>query len=567
VIRTFLYLTACSLKNRVVRRFRRLREPRYLAGLVVGLVYLYFFVFRNQMRSGRRPGAGFAAIASFAPDIVAAGALALWGLAVLVWLWPFGSKTWTFTGAERQFFFTAPVSRRALLNYKLLRPQLGMLFGVAIASLFSGAASASGFGRWAFVLGGWLLFAIIVLHALAANLTKASFRAPAAKVPWLSWASAAVMMLASGAVLGSLAAHARLLVSRPTGEALRAGLEASRSGIAAIALWPFTAIVTPMLAADAAAFARALVPALAVAAVHYCWVLASDARLVRSVAAAEEAEVKERRGVPRPVMRAAPFRLVPAGRLETAVFWKNSIQFGRYASVAVLVRVLLPIVVLAVIVGLNRKGGSFAPIVLMLALFATFLGPYMIRSDLRMDLPRLPVLKTWPITGRELLVGELLAPWVVLSIVVWFLLALAFALSPGWSAGPGDTVGRAAVALAGAILAPMLIAGQLIVQNAAVVLFPGWVATGGTRARGVEAMGQNILMFAATLLSLAIGVLPALAAAGGLGWLLYLLVGWPAALPAAIVFAGILLGEAMLTLTWLGRVLERTEPSQVEVAE
>ncbi len=519
------------------------------------------------MRSGRRPGAGFAAIASFAPDIVAAGALALWGLAVLVWLWPFASKTWTFTGAEIQFFFTAPVSRRALLNYKLLRPQLGMLFGVAIASLFSGAASASGFGRWAFVLGGWLLFAVIVLHALAASLTKASFRAPASKVPWLAWASAALMLLGAGAVLGSLAARTLALVSRPTGEALRGVLEASRSGIAAVALWPFTAVVAPMLAADAAAFARALVPALAVAAAHYWWVLASDARLVRSVAAAEEAEVKERRGVPKPVVRAAPFSLVPAGRLETAVFWKNTIQFGRYASVAVLVRVLLPIVVLAVIVGLNRKGGSFAPIVLMLALFATLIGPYMVRNDLRMDLPRLPVLKTWPITGRELLVGELLAPWVVLSIVVWFLLALAFALLPAWSAGPGDTVGRAAVALAGGVLAPMLIAGQLIVQNAAVVLFPGWVATGGTRARGVEAMGQNILMFAATLLSLAIGVLPALAVAGGLGWLLYLLVGWPAALPAAIVFAGILLGEAMLALTWLGRVLERTEPSQVEVAE
>jgi hypothetical protein len=357
------------------------------------------------------------------------------------------------------------------------------------------------------------------------------------------------------------------MVSRPTGEALRAILEASRSGLAAVALWPFTAIVTPVLAAEPAAFARALVPAVALAAVNYWWVLASDARLVRSVAEAEQAQVKERRGLPKPVVRAAPFTLGPAGRLETAVFWKNTIQFGRYASVGVIVRVLIPVVVLAFIVGLNRKGGSVAPIVLMLAFFATVIGPYMVRNDLRMDLSRLPVLKTWPITGRELLVGELLAPWGVLSIVVWFLLTLAFALSPGSSVGPGDPVGRAAVALAGAILAPMLIAGQLIVQNAAVVLFPGWVATGGTRARGVEAMGQNILMFAATFLSLAIGVLPALAVAGALGWLFYLLIGWPGVLPAAAVFAGILLGEAMLALTWLGRVLERTEPSQVEVAE
>jgi hypothetical protein len=58
-----------------------------------------------------------------------------------------------------------------------------------------------------------------------------------------------------------------------------------------------------------------------------------------------------------------------------------------------------------------------------------------------------------------------------------------------------------------------------------------------------------------------------LAVAGALGWLLYLLIGWPGVLPAAVVFAGILLGEATMALTWLGRVLERTEPSQVEVAE
>jgi ABC-2 type transport system permease protein len=567
VIVTFLYLTACSLKNRLLRRFRRLREPRYLAGLVVGVAYLYFFVFRNQMRSGRHAGSGFAAIAPLAPDFVAAGALALWGLAVLVWLWPGGSKTWVFTGAEVQFFFTAPVTRRALLNYKLLRPQLGLLFGVAVASLFSGAASAGGSARWSFVLGGWLLFAVIVLHVLGAKLTKASFRAPASKVSWLAWASAAVMLLTSGAVLGSLAAPALSLASRPLGEALRAILEVSRSGVAAVALWPFTAVVAPVLAASPAAFARALVPALGVAAVNYWWVLASDAQLERSAPAAEAELVKERRGLPKPVMRAAPFALSPAGRLETLVFWKNTIQFGRYASVAVLLRVLLPIIVLAFVVGSSRKAGSLTPLVLMLAFFATLIGPHMVRNDLRMDLPRLPLLKTWPITGRELLVGEILAPCVVLSVVVWFLLALALALSRGWNAGPGDLLGRSAIAAAGAILAPMLIAGQLIVQNAAVVLFPGWVATGGARARGVEAMGQNILMFAATLLSLAIGVLPPLAVAGALGWLFYLMIGWPGVLPAAVVFAGILLGEAMLALTWLGRVLERTDPSQIEVAE
>jgi hypothetical protein len=519
------------------------------------------------MRSGRRPGAGFAAIASFTPDIVAAGALALWGLAVAVWLWPFGSKTWTFTGAEVQFFFTGPVSRRALLNYKLLRPQLGMLFGVALASLFSGAASAGGFGRWSFVLGAWLLFATIHLHVLGANLTKGSVRAPGSKGRWLAWASAAVMMLVSGAVVGSCVVHVPALMSRSLSDALRGIVAASRTGIAALALWPFAAVIAPMFAAGPTPFQRALVPALAVVAAHYWWVVTSDSQLEQAAAAAERRPTSGRRGLPTPVVRAAPFALAPFGRLETAILWKNIILFGRYVSVAVLVRVLIPIVVLAAVIGLNQKGGSLAPLVLGLACFTTLLGPYSVRNDLRMDLPRLPVLKTWPISGRDLLLGELLAPSLVLSVVVWFLLAVAFALAPRWHAGPGDTLGRAAVVLAVAVLAPMLIAGQLIIQNAAVVLFPAWIATGGARARGVEAMGQKMLMLAGTLLSLAIGVLPAATVAGGLGGLLYLLVGWPAALPAAIVFAGILLGEAMLALTWLGRVLERTEPSQVEVAE
>jgi ABC-2 type transport system permease protein len=563
----FFYLTACSLKNRLLRRLRRLREPRYLAGLVVGLLYLYWFIVRNQMRPGRRGGDGFAALAAFAPEIVAGGGIALWLLTVLAWLWPFGSKPWTFSGAEIQFFFPAPVARRAIVNYKLLRSQMGLLFGVAIASVFSGAARAAAAGRWSFLLGGWLLLAVVFLHVLGMNLTKASFKSAAAKVPWQAWASAAAILLVSATVAGSVAVHLPELGPRPPGEALRTLFDATRSGAAALALWPFTAIIAPLFATGLAAFARAFAPALAVLAANYWWVLQSDAHLEQAAADAERRPAGGRRGLPVPIVRPAPFTLAAGGRLETAVFWKNTIQFGRYVSVATLARVLIPLFVLALVIGLNRKAGSFAPVVLAVACFMTLVGPHMVRNDLRTDLPRLPVLKTWPISGRELLVGELMAPAFVLTVVVWFLLAVGLAWSRSWNVGPVDAWGRAAIAIAVAVLAPALIAAQLIIQNAAVLLFPGWIPTGGARARGVEAMGQNMLMMAATLLSLAVGVLPAAAAAGGLGWLLYLLVGWAGLVPAAIVFAGILVVEAGLAVTWLGRVLERTDPSQVEVAE
>ena len=40
-----LYIIVCSARNRLRVRLRRLREPRYLVGAVVGAVYIYFSFF------------------------------------------------------------------------------------------------------------------------------------------------------------------------------------------------------------------------------------------------------------------------------------------------------------------------------------------------------------------------------------------------------------------------------------------------------------------------------------------------------------------------------------------
>ena len=45
------------------------------------------------------------------------------------------------------------------------------------------------------------------------------------------------------------------------------------------------------------------------------------------------------------------------------------------------------------------------------------------------DLARLAILKTWPIRGSALMRGEILAPAVVLTVVVWLLMITAVALS------------------------------------------------------------------------------------------------------------------------------------------
>ncbi len=562
----FLYLTACSLKNRVRKRLGRLREPRYLAGLVAGLAYLYMFVVRNQMRASHRTAADLIQLGPYAADIVAGGAVLLWVGLVLVWLWPFPSQPWTFTAPEVHFFFTAPVTRRRLLNYKLLRSQIGVLFTVLMIAFFTGAARAAAAGRWSFVLGGWVFFAILQLHVRGAVLTKLAFRAPAGKIPLLAWLSSAAMVLLSGTLLGVAVVETRALIAMPPAQAIRAVLDLAKGPVVSGLLWPFTAAVRPIFAMTPAAFLAALGPAFVLLAVHYWWVVSSDASLEEAAAAAERRQ-SQRRAAPVHSSVPVPFTLAPGGRPETAILWKNTILLGRYFSITLLVRVLIPMVVLAVVMGLQSRGSRLAPLFGMLVVFTTLIGPYMVRNDLRHDMPRLAVLKTWPVSGRQLLVGELLAPTMLLSVFVWFLLAVAAALSSTWKAGPADAAGRLAVAAGIAVLAPMLIGGQVFIQNAAVVLFPGWVPTGGARARGIEAMGQNMLMFAGTLLALALGVLPAAAVSGGLGFLLYQVAGWVAVLPAAVLMAAILAFETHIVVGWLGRVLERTDPAQVEVAE
>lgn len=559
---TFLYLTICSLKNRVVRRVRRLREPRYAIGLVVGLVYIYLFFVRNQMRAFGRSSTALGQLDAFSPDLIAGGSLLLWLVVVLVWAWPFYSEAWTFTRPEVQFLFTAPVQRRQLLHYKLLRSQLGVLFGVLVAALFSGAVAS---GRWSFVLGGWVFFATLQLHIRAASLTKSRLLAPTERVPALAWMGVGVMLVISGILVGAFGAASRAWAGLPPAVIGRHVLEYAKAGVAGVALWPFATVVRPIVTRAPMAFAQAIVPALGLLALNYWWVLLSDARLEEAASAAEKRQAT-RRGLRAPTARPVPFALAERGRPEIAILWKNTIMLGRYASVATLIRLMIPLVVLALVFGLRSRSQLWSPVVLVVTGFLTVVGPYMFTNDLRRDLQRLPVLKTWPISGRTLLLGEMLAPITTLSVIVWSLLAISLALAPAWRFVPMDLPTRALFAVGAALVAPMLITGQVLVQNAAVILFPGWV-TGAVRARGIESMGQGLLMFAGTILAFALGVVPAALIAGGIGFLGYLLIGWLAVLPAAAVMASILVAEAWLAIVALGRLLERTDPSHVEVAE
>ena len=117
MIGVFGYLTWRSAQNRLVRQLHHLRSPRYLAALLFGLAYLWIMVL------SQRPTPAAAGI----PDrrvLELIGALALLG--AVAWGWVFGveRRVLAFSPAEVTFLFSGPVSRRGLIQFKLLRSQL-----------------------------------------------------------------------------------------------------------------------------------------------------------------------------------------------------------------------------------------------------------------------------------------------------------------------------------------------------------------------------------------------------------------------------------------------------------
>jgi hypothetical protein len=218
----------------------------------------------------------------------------------------------------------------------------------------------------------------------------------------------------------------------------------------------------------------------------------------------------------------------------------------------------------------NRHSGGLttaALICLTGAAVTALMGPQMVRNDLRTDLAHLPILKTWPLAGETIVRGEALAPALLLSGFAWLCVLLALLLSIGIPVPKLSLLDRLALATTAVIAIPGVVIAQLVIHNGAAVLFPGWIVTGTSRPRGIEAFGQQMLLFAGTVLLLGAGLLPAVVAAAVVGFPLRWLVGWSGLVPAAVVFVMVLLVESWLATAALGRVLDRTDPSAVEVNE
>jgi ABC-2 type transport system permease protein len=539
---------------------------------------MYFFLFRHAFSGPVRPDRSpFGGLENVTDSLAFVGPLLLWGAITLAWVMPGSGPAIPFTRSEVQFLFPAPLSRRQLLDYKLLRGQIGPLVGTAAMTLVLRPSTA--IKGWMFFAGMWLVLAVMRMHFLGVALRRQSLAEHGAQGIRRHWVPVAIVGGAALVMFGTVALDwPRLSLMETRGEVFDELKALASAGPARWILWPFGALAQLPLAASAIAFAQALPIVALILLLNYFWVVRGDVAFEEASAAQAErlADAQARQSVVQRDVRRQPFRLGLRGSVEIALLWKNLILCGRFASWVVVARFVPVLILVALMIARGSSRGVSETVTVMclgIAGMMVLIGPQSLRSDLRQDLAHFQLLKTWPVRGAALLRGELLAPAVVLTIGTWLLIltALIFTWPAAGLAGvpPPLRPHRLALAAGAALVAPAFIVAQLILHNGIAVLFPAWVAIGASRSRGIDAMGQRLLMMAGVVLVLLVAVLPAALIATPVVLAIETMVGDHslAIVAAALVIAGVIFVESWFATARLGRVFERTDATDLEPTE
>jgi hypothetical protein len=589
MISALFFLQFNSARNRLWARFKRLKQPKYLVGSIFGGLYMVFYFSTFIFRPGPGISDGKESLLNMNPaDLASAGGAVLLFLVLVSWAfgWVFPNErpSLAFSEAEIAFLFPAPISRRNLIHYKLARSQLGILFSTLIFTLIRGRW----FGHshvWFFVIGWWLLLSTFSLHGIARSFAFTFLTERGLMTRWKR-------MFTVGAIAGLVGTVVVLtwnnIPAAPPDNASFADFLAwvhniFSTGVLPYVLYPFRLMVAPLFAPDAVSFLKTLGPVLVIMALHYVVV-------IRANVAFEEASIeysqkivaritamRERRaggGVTPTKPRRDPFPLKATGPAYFAILWKNLIHAGNVFTFRFWI--ILASMTPAMLVGCmaifshNASKGTFAAIcgvaiggACMLLAFSFLLGPALLRHDFRSDLAQVDILKLYPLSGWQVVLGEILAPITILTAAQWLLLLVVGIGIGVLPLGPEANKAWLFSLVASAMLvAPALDFLLLLIPNGVALMLPSWVRFDKNAPRGIETMGQNIILAIGQLCVLLVAMLPAGLVSVAIFFIVDAVIGLiPATLVTALVATAVLAAEASWAINLLGGIFERFDLS------
>lgn len=568
MIHAFAYLIRTSIRNRLASQARRLRQPVYALAALCGLAYFWFVYFRRDA-SGRAGAPVFSTeIGAFVPLLI---------LLYLAWAWVFGAdKTaLAFTPAEVSFLFPAPVTRRQLIWFKLARGQVQILLTATlwVALFHKGAETLSPVLR---VVGFVIFLSTLNLHRLGVALAHAS----STEHGWRGARRHALPIVVLSAIAAATTwglwhAVAAAWAMREVSDGLRLVSLALQTGPVSMALWPIRATIGVAFAETASQWVQALPAALAVLLVNLVWVARADHAFEES--AAEASAIQARRIAAMRARRTggvtlAPkvnatrtIPLAPRGSPWVAIVWKNFMSLMRSGG---LQTVLWPgVIAIGVAIGFSERSEVTAKMLValmpFLAVMLAFFAPMFTRNDLRADLLHLPMLKTLPLNGRQIVMAQVLGG--ALPVALGQALLVVAAVIANGNTGTEKSVPlwlMSGFAVASPVVLIALNAANFAIHNGIALLFPAWVRLGSGGPGGIETMGLGILTFLAVAVALLLLLI--VPAAAGVGVYFGIGAHHVMALVAGLALGSVLLGgEVWLFIAALGRAFERVEPTQV----
>lgn len=199
----------------------------------------------------------------------------------------------------------------------------------------------------------------------------------------------------------------------------------------------------------------------------------------------------------------------------------------------------------------------------MFTFMSLFFGPQMVRLDFRQDLPMADVLKTLPMRGWQVVLGEVLAPAVLLACFQWLLIVVFLFASPEKIGNEHLAFGmKLSACLAAAVVLPFLDLIAILLQNTGVLLLPAWFQFDKTAPRGIETMGQQLILVFGQILALAIALIPAVAVSAGIIAVGHFVMPLGLAIIVAAIAAAIVMCvEVAIAIRLLGGVFERFDLS------
>jgi hypothetical protein len=560
VNRALLHLIYRSLVGRVVVWLRLMRQPRYLIASLVGVAFMGWFALRPFLGLGGNPEmdrlfrigglenasdlAPFLPAIQFIAGLAIALALSIW------WLLPFGRLALDLKETELHVLLPAPISRRHIIQYALLRNQGGIVFGCLMVSLFTSSRSIGAF-LWT-ALTTWMFLSIWDLHAKGRGLWIARqqelHRRTATAKRFGLIAAIALFWLTLLPALAQLAPAALTppgpnlgdyIAGTLTNETLWANVRAL-----SLVLRPFLWLIEPLFAEagprdGAAGRLLSLVFPAAVLVLQHEWVVRSQARFEEAALARSQRQAASQDAasafwsISRAGRRRTPFQLAPRGRPEVAIVWKNLMLSYRTPLVRM---VLAGLTVMGVLILLIAAGWLPEVVVnplLVAGLIWTLFVPLVVgpqnRNDLRGDLLRLEIVRTWPLSGWRFFVSEVAAPSISAMLSAAIGCGLLLAIDIGTALAPRAAYGNVVLVstdLASFLGAPKLLVTPLVLlgllpllaamaflstalMNLLVLFVPSWMQLGpAKRGSAAAQMGQQLLIGLVLALAYMIALLP-----------------------------------------------------------